>query len=285
MADIYRNEPDFLRDGKLADGHLLHVALTLYSGFERFKKGLCSAITRERRMFGSTPPVAVRNFLLATLPPKVLASIIPKLRHVSLPVRASLIVPGKTIEAVYFVESGWVSLVVGLEDGTQAEVGLVGREGMVGLPLILGIDTGFEDAFVQAPGTALQMEAAVFRQTLKENPVLQAQLCRYIEAMNALVTQTVACNGRHPLEQRFARRLLMAHDRAEGDDLPITQEFYPNGTAIAGNLQRAGIISRSRRGQITVLDRSALEATACDCYAAVQHRFSTLLGQIAGLHQ
>jgi CRP-like cAMP-binding protein len=231
-------------------------------------------------------PLIVRNQLLAALPPEVLSSLVPKLRQVSLTVRDTLIAPGKVIEAIYFVESGWVSLVATLEDGTQAEVGLVGREGMVGLPLILGIDTGFEEAFVQAHGTALQIETSVFRQTLEEIPILQARLYRYSEAMRGQAIQTAACNGRHALEQRFARWLLMAHDRSEGDELPVTQEFLalmvcahrPSVTVVAGALQQAGIIRRDRRGQITVLDRGALEATACDCYAAVQRRFSALLG-------
>ena len=236
-------------------------------------------------MSGSVSPI-IRNQLLSALPPEVLAAIKPRLRHVSLAIRDSLIVPDKKIDAVYFVERGWVSLVATMKDGTQAEVGLVGREGMVGLPLIVGIDTGFEDAFVQAKGSALQMEAGVFRQTLEEFPILQARLNRYNEAMRAQAIQTAVCNGRHSLEQRLARWLLIARDRSEGDDLPVTQEYLalmvcayrPSVAVIAGVLQRAGIIRRNRRGQITVVDRSALEDTACDCYAAVQRRFSALLG-------
>jgi CRP-like cAMP-binding protein len=235
-------------------------------------------------MSSSAPPI-VRNQLLAALPREVLESLLPKLRRVSLAVRDSIVAPGEVIEAVYFVESGWVSLVTTLEDGTQAEVGLVGHEGMVGLPLIVGVDTGFEEAFVQARGAALRMEADAFRRTLEEFPILQARLYRYSEAMRGQAIQTAACNGRHALEQRFARWLLMAHDRSEGDELAITQEFLalmvcayrPSVTVVAGALQQAGIIQRGRRGHITVLDRSALEATACDCYAAVQRRFSTLL--------
>lgn len=237
-------------------------------------------------MSGSASPIGVRNQLLAALPQDVLASLMPRLRHVPLAVRDYLIVPDKTIEAVYFVESGSVSLVATLENGTQAEVGLVGREGMVGVPLIVGVDTGFEEAFVQAPGAALRMEVDAFRRTMEEIPSLHTRMHRYSEAMRAQAIQTAACNGRHALEQRFARWLLMAHDRSEGDDLPVTQEFLalmlcvyrPSVTVIAGTLQRAGIIRRGRRGQITVLDRSALEATACDCYAAVTRQFSSLLG-------
>lgn len=236
-------------------------------------------------MFDIPAPLAVRNQLLAALPPEVLAEMMPKLRAVSLKVRDTLIIPDQVIEAVYFVESGWVSLVAGLEDGTQAEVGLVGREGMVGLPLIVGVDSGFEEAFVQADGAALRMEAKAFRKMLDETAVLQRRLFHYSEAMRAQTIQTAACNGRHGLEQRLARWLLMAHDRADGDDLQVTQEFLalmlcvyrPSVTIVAGVLQRAGMI-RYGRGHVEVLDRAALEATSCDCYRSVKHRFDLLLG-------
>jgi CRP-like cAMP-binding protein len=232
----------------------------------------------------STPPV--RNQLLAALPPETLARILPKLRPFTLTVRDTLIVPEKPIEAVWFVESGWVSLVTTLDDGTQAEVGLVGREGMVGMSLILGVDTAFPEAFVQANGMALQMEVGAFRRTLEDEPPFHNLLNRYREAMHDQTTQTAACNGRHGLEQRFARWLLMAHDRTDGDDLPVTQEFLglmlcvyrPSITVVATVLQRAGII-RYARGHVTILDREALEATSCDCYHAVKRRSDRLLGK------
>ena len=237
-------------------------------------------------MADPAPPIAVRNELLTALPPDILAEVLRRCRPLSLTVRETLVAADSTIEAVYFVESGWVSLVATLDDGSQAEVGLIGREGMVGLPLIAGVDTGFEEAFVQADGTALQMEAGAFRRSLEEIPALRSRLFRYAEGMRAQTTQTAACNGRHALEQRLARWLLMAHDRAESDELPVTQEFLalmlcvyrPSITVVAGILQRAGII-RYGRGHITVLDRSALEATACDCYRVAKRRFDRLLNQ------
>jgi CRP-like cAMP-binding protein len=233
----------------------------------------------------STPSVAVKNQLLAALPPEVLSRLLPRMRPFSLSLREILIRPETQIEAVYFVESGWVSLVAALDNGTQAEVGLIGREGMVGLPLITGIDTAFVEAFVQGDGSALRMDAAAFRHALKEEPALQHLLFRYLEAMNSQTTQTAACNGRHDLEQRLARWLLMAHDRAEGDEFQVTQEFLalmlcvyrPSVSVVASTLQRAGMI-RYGRGHVTVLDRNALEATACDCYSVVKRRFERLLG-------
>jgi CRP-like cAMP-binding protein len=231
------------------------------------------------------PSSVVRNRLLGALPPEILARLLPRMRSFSLTVRETLIKPDVPIEAVYFVESGWVSLVATLDNGMQAEVGLIGREGMVGSPLITGIETAFVEAFVQADGSALSMEAGAFRHAMEEEPELRNRLFRYQEAMNSQTTQTAACNGHHDLEQRLARWLLMAHDRADGDEFQITQEFLalmlcvyrPSVSTAAATLQRAGMI-RYGRGHITVLDRSGLEATACDCYAAVNRRFDRLLG-------
>jgi CRP-like cAMP-binding protein len=231
------------------------------------------------------PSSVVKNRLLGVLPPEVLARLLPRMRSFSLTVRETLITPDVPIEAVYFVESGWVSLVATLDNGMQAEVGLIGREGMVGLPLITGIETAFVEAFVQADGSALSMEAGAFRQAMEAEPELRNRLFRYQEAMHSQTTQTAACNGHHDLEQRLARWLLMAHDRADGDEFQMTQEFLslmlcvyrPSVSTAASTLQRAGMI-RYGRGHITVLDRMGLEATACDCYATVNRRFNRLLG-------
>lgn len=189
------------------------------------------------------------------------------------------------IEAVYFPEAGMVSLVAGFDEGTQGEVGVVGREGMIGMPLVMGVESAFVEAMVQMPGTALSMTAKAFRQELKECAPLMALLLRYSEAVHAQVSQTAACNASHALEQRLACWLLIAHDRAEGDDLPLTQGFLglmlgvhrPSVTVTAGILQRAGLI-RYGNGLITVLDRASLEAASCECYGVVRRRFASLLG-------
>jgi CRP-like cAMP-binding protein len=233
----------------------------------------------------SPSPLAVQNQLLEALPPENLAQILTKLHAVSLPLRKTLLVPQGRIEAVYFIESGFASVVAQLNDGTQGEVGLIGREGIVGLPLIFGVETAFADTYMQAGGTGLQMEAMAFQREVDGNPALRRLLFRYNEAVHAQTVQTAACNGRHDLEPRLAKWLLMAHDRIDGDELLITQEFLslmlcvyrPSVTVVAGILQRAGII-RYGKGSITILDRDALEATACDCYKTVQDRFEYLLG-------
>ena len=231
-----------------------------------------------------TPP-AIKNELLTALPSEVLSRLLPHLRPVSLLTRDTLIWPDSPIRAVWFVESGWASLVMTLDNGAQAEVGLIGREGMVGLPLVVGVDTTFAQAYVQAKGTALQMDAGAFRQAMEGEPALRERMFRYLKAMTAQTMQTAVCNAHHELDQRLARWLLMAHDRAESDELEITHEFLAltlsvrrAGVSIAAaTLQRAGVI-RYVRGRITVLNRAALEASACDCYRAVKRRFERLLG-------
>ena len=232
----------------------------------------------------------VRNRLLASLAPDVLASLLPKLSPVTLVLRHVIFPPDTLIQAVYFVESGMISLVDSLEDGMRAEVGVIGREGMLGTPLLAGVDTSFVEAQVQMPGTALKMSAKDFSVEIDANTPLRRLLLRYNEALQAQIMQTAACNANHGLEQRLARWLLMAHDRADDDKLPLTQEFIalmlgvarPSVTISAGILQRAGLI-RYVAGRVTVLDRPSLEAAACECHGVVQRRFAAVLGDNAAL--
>jgi CRP-like cAMP-binding protein len=132
---------------------------------------------------GEPRVAALKNQLLAALPPDVISRLMPRLRSVPLSVRNRLMEPNTEIEAVYFIESGWVSLVTLLEDGTQAEVGIVGREGMVGLPLVTGVDTAFVEAYAQADGTAQRMDAASFLRAMEEEAEFRRLLLRYFEAM------------------------------------------------------------------------------------------------------
>lgn len=228
---------------------------------------------------------SVRNRLLASLPSDVLAQLLPKFSQVVMENRQDLYRPDGAIEAVYFPESGMISLVANLEDGGQTEVGIIGQEGMLGTSLLSGIDTSFVEAMVQMPGTALRIGITEFRHELDANAPFRAVLLRYNEALQAQVMQTAVCNGRHDLEQRLARWLLMAHDRADREELLLTQEFMammlgvhrPSITITAGVLQRAGLI-RYTGGRVTVLDRSSLEAASCECYGAVKRRFTALLG-------
>jgi CRP-like cAMP-binding protein len=231
------------------------------------------------------PAVFPRNRLLTALPPGDLAELLPQFQPVELAIRQVLHEPGKAIGSVYFVETGWVSMLAYMEDGDAAEVGLVGREGMVGLPILLGGDSADLEAMVQATGTALRMDAAALRQALERIPTLRTLLLRYVLLHHEQVTRTAACNGRHQIEQRLARWLLMAHDRADGDQFPMTHEFLSmmlgvrraGVTVAAGVLQKAGLI-RYGGGKLQVTDRPGLEAVTCECYGVVRRAQDSLFG-------
>ena len=236
-----------------------------------------------------SPSPTPRNRLLAALPAEDLARLWPQFEPVEMEQRRILLAPDQPITAVYFPETGWVSMLALLEEGKSAEVGLVGAEGMVGLPLLLGADRSAVEAMIQAPGTMLRLGAGAFRQAVEESPALRTLLLRYTLAFQQQVTQTAACNGHHALDQRLARWLLMAHDRAGGDEFPMTQEFLammlcvhrPGVTVAARLFQQAGLI-RYGQGHITVIDRAGLEAAACECYGAVRRQFEQLLGFARG---
>ena len=228
---------------------------------------------------------AVRNRLLAALPPEDLARLRPGLRPAELPFDRTLFPADGVVEAVLFPESGMVSLVATLEGGEQVEVGIAGREGLVGLPLVFGDNRSLVEARVQMEGTALRIGAAAFRAAMDESAALRWVLNRYALAFQAQVTLTAACNARHAIEQRLARWLLIAHDRAGADEFPITHEFVsmmlgvrrPGVSIAAGVLQKAGLI-RYARGRMAVTDRHGLEAVSCECYHTARREFARLLG-------
>ena len=230
-------------------------------------------------------PSTVRNGLLAALPREDLARLRPGLQPVELPFDRTLYPAEGAVEAVLFVESGMVSLIATLDDGKQVEVGVVGREGLIGLPLVFGDDRSLVEARVQQEGTALRMDAADLRDGMGESAALRALLNRYALASQAQVTMTAACTAFHPVTERLARWLLIAHDRAEGDGFPMTHDFLsmmlsvsrPGVSVAAGVLQKAGLI-RHDRGRMEVTDRPGLEAASCGCYHAARREFARLLG-------
>lgn len=232
----------------------------------------------------ATRAPASTNRLLAALEPGALERLLPKLTRVELTQRQPIYAPDAPIQNVYFIEVGMVSLVANLANGMQAEVGLVGREGMTGISVISNVARSFVEAMVQMPGRALRMGVEAFRQEIQKNAPLRILLHRYNEALHVQVSQTAACNGRHDLQQRLARWLLMARDRQDDDKLPLTQEFMammlgvhrPSLTLAAGMLQQAGLI-RYRSGRVTVIDRPGLEAASCECYSVVRRRVAVLL--------
>ena len=229
-----------------------------------------------------------RNRLLAALPPEDLARLRPRLEVVGLPLRKVLSAPGQPITAVYFPEAGYVSMLAYLGKGDAIEVGVVGNEGMVGLPVLLGDDSDDCEAMVQNPGTALRMDAAAFRAELDRTPAFQSLLLRSAMFQHKQVARTAACNGRHHTDQRLARWLLIAHDRAEGGSFAMTHEFLSTMlgvrragiTIAAGQFQAAGLI-HYERGRMEVTDRSGLEAVACECYGVARRALDHLFGSKA----
>jgi CRP-like cAMP-binding protein len=235
------------------------------------------------------PTPTPRNRLLAALPATELAGLWPRLERVELEFRKTLHAPEQPIGSVYFPETGYCSRLAPLEDGDSAEVGLVGPEGMTGMSLLLGADRENFEMLVQVPGTAMRMGAAAFGKALDNIPSLRPLLHRYVLAHFEQVARTGACNGRHDINQRLARWLLMSHDRVEGDEFPMTHEFMSmmlgvrrSGITVAASaLQKAGLI-RYTRGQILITDRPGLEAATCECYGMARRAHDSLLGRPTG---
>lgn len=183
------------------------------------------------------------------------------------------------VEKVYFPLSGVISLISVMENGQVVETAMVGREGAVGAFGGLGPWNAFTRAVVQLPGMAVVIPVSSFQTVVAQRERIRNLILRYKEALLAQVQQTAACNALHPLEERLARWLLQALDRADDPELPLTQEFIAQMlgvrrttvTMIASQLQEAGMI-RYHRGHIAVLDRSRLEETACECYSAIRRR-------------
>jgi CRP-like cAMP-binding protein len=224
------------------------------------------------------------NRILDAFPPSVLARLQRHLEPCELTLGKGIHDPGDIAEYVYFTTSGLISVVATMKDGASIEIGVVGREGMFSISTILGDDTPAQRAMVQLPGQGLRLKASFLRQEMAADSAIQAMLLRYAQATLSAVAQSAACNRLHPLEKRCARWLLMAHDRAAGDTFRLTHEFLammlgvrrPGVTIAAQSLQSSGLIAYSH-GVMTVVDRPGLEATACECYAAVEDEFRRLL--------
>ena len=228
---------------------------------------------------------ALRNRLLRALPPDELGELWPKLEPVELEMRQILQHPEQPQTAVYFIETGWMSMLAYMEDGDAAEVGLVGSEGMLGLQLLLDDELDDLEGMVQCPGTALRLPAAAFREALERLPGFRRLLHRYVLVQHGQVARTAACNGRHDIPQRLARWLLMAHDRSGADTYPKTHEFLSMMLGVrragisvaAGTLQKAGLI-RYTAGKITITDRAGLENASCECYGVTRRANERLFG-------
>jgi len=227
------------------------------------------------------PPL---NRLLALLSARDYAALQPHLERLPLGYKQSLYHAEERLEFVYFIETGVGSLVNTMANGQAAEVGTIGNEGIVGLPLVLGDDQAPTAVYVQVPGAGLRMEASHFKRELAHSPTMQIVMLRYVHALFNQVAQSAACNHFHSLEQRCCRWLLMTRDRMDSDRFLLTQEFLammpgvqrPGVSIAAGSLQRAGLITYNR-GHVTILDGAGLKKRSCACYGVSKREFDQLL--------
>ncbi len=228
------------------------------------------------------------NRLLSLLSDSDYERLRPHLSPVVFDYRKSLYEASRAIDQVYFPVDGVASLVITTAEGASAEVGTIGNEGMVGLPICLGDDDAPSSVYVQVPGTALRLDARVFRGELAASPTLNLIMLRYAHAFFNQVAQSAACAHLHRVEQRCCRWLLMTRDRMPTGNFLLTHEFLgmmlgvrrTTVTDVMGSLQKAGLI-RYRRGHVTILDHEALQQRACECYAISKVEFDRLLGDTA----
>ncbi|HYP02614.1 MAG TPA: Crp/Fnr family transcriptional regulator [Pyrinomonadaceae bacterium] len=226
----------------------------------------------------------VTNRLLAALPKKECQRLLTDLEPMKLTFGDILFEPGDNIEHVYFPNNGIISLLSAVGEREHVEVGIVGNEGMAGLPVFMGVNKSRNRGLVQGEGSALRMKAAVLRTATRNGNALTALLHRYTHSLLTQISQSAACNRFHLVNERLARWLLMTHDRTEGDEFRLTQEFLSQMlgvrregvTVAAGILQKQKLI-RYSRGQIRILDRAGLEATACKCYEVVKDEYDNFL--------
>jgi CRP-like cAMP-binding protein len=250
---------------------------------------LTDRISEGRGMTESNPAGGTRatplNRLLAALPPEEWEILRPDLEDVSLTFKQGLYEPEVPAEYIYFPYSGVVSLLTEFENGSAVEVGTVGPEGIVGLPIFLEDEAMASRAFVQVPGKAARIGIQAYRRAIDRCPRLHRMLSRYTLALLNMLAQNSACNRTHTVEERLARWLLMTQDRVHEPTFPMTQEFIahmlgvsrPTVSMTASILQKAGFMTYIR-GTITVTDRPGLEAACCECYRVIRRQFDRLVG-------
>src|SRR5688572_21109359 len=225
------------------------------------------------------------NRLLARLAPKDLDALRPHLEAVDLPLRLDLEKPGRRIDAVYFPETGIASVVAIQSNDTRVEVGLIGCEGMSGIAVVLGNHQTPNSIYMQVGGAGHRMSADALRDAMAKNAGLHAILLKYVQAFLVQTAHTAICNARSRLDERLARWILMAHDRAAGSTIPLTHEFL----ALMLGVRRAGVTEtlqalvspgpvKSARGGITGPDRKGLGGKGGDSYGVPEKEFRGLLG-------
>jgi CRP-like cAMP-binding protein len=224
-----------------------------------------------------------KNWILASLPKADIARLSPHLSPVPLPAGKTLLAPGEEITYAYFLETGLASVVVAMADGNTVETGIVGNDGMIGIPVLLGTRSMPTRTFMQIAGNGFKIKAQYLSEQYEKQGVLRKLINRYFQAHLVQTGQTAACNRLHDIAERLARWLLMCHDRMDEDTFTITHEFLghmlgtPRSTVTlaAGILQKDGLVDYSR-GKVRIQDRKGLEKKACECYRTIRNEFDRL---------
>src|SRR3954470_22791109 len=233
-----------------------------------------------------TSELPIPNLFLASLPQDDFEALQPHFESVRLPLRQILHEMRGPIEHCYFMDGGMTSLLIRLEDGASIEARVVGEEGFGGPAALMGFkNVAPHTSMIQMPGMGLRILPKVLKTEMLRRPILLDRVHRFTQMLNIQISHTAACNAHHNLQERLARWLLMAHDRAESDTLPLTQEFlsimlavrHPGGTVAARSLQAIGAIDY-QRGRIVVVDRALLEEASCECYSIVREHYRRVLG-------
>ena len=220
-----------------------------------------------------------RNRLLLALPPRHLKRLMPDLEYVEYQPEEVLTDADRSLNHVYFPDSGVVSVVAVYADGNIIEMATIGREGCTGVQAVFGVKSSSVRILGQIPGSAARMSREAFMRAMESMPSFRALMYAYLHAFLEQVLVSVACNGAHSLKQRLARWLLMMRDRCDDDAMPITQNLLaamlgvqrPTVTNAARELERAGLLLRGRR-EVTILNRRGLREASCECYQLVRAR-------------
>jgi|SRR5579871_4673104 len=228
-----------------------------------------------------------QNLLLSVLQQNGGPDLFPSMELLHLGIRHVLYEPDVPIEYVYFPVDSVLSMLANMEQGIEIEVGTVGNEGMVGLPLFLGSDTTPGRAFSHVPGYAYRLPAAAFKESIQRPSQLTKVLHRYTQALMVQISQGTGCNRVHPDSERCARWLLQTHDRVGMDEFSLTQEFLAQMIGVrratvsetAAKLQANGLISYSR-GIVRIIDRKRLEEASCACYGVVRKEYDRMYEQL-----
>lgn len=234
-------------------------------------------------MKSATYDQPLRNQVLASLPLLEMSRLTPHLHPVILKANQTLHDAGELIDTVYFLDQGLCSMMVTMESGRTVEVGMIGWDGFVGIPTILGARRSLHRSFMQISGMGFALDATTLLDEVAASGKLHTRLHQCAQGLLVQVAQIAACSCVHEIEKRLARRLLMTRDRSQSDQLAVTQEFLASAlgarrtsiTLAAGRLQQAGLIEYTR-GNMIIKDRNGLENVACECYQVIREEYARL---------